>query len=394
MRSTTQMYHQQGYVVIPQVIEPEIAKQLSQSVLSDLCQMAFSKEKRRIDPYAPETLALFLDPKLRAKRLRDPSCIWEDGNPRRPILTKDTGMLNLCFNPDVLKHVHYQPKVYAEIAELYGSPRLAYLHGPDRVGIKIKGSEDMPLHLDYHLFQRFFEPGIDGRFEKRVQAFVCGQIPHDVPLESSGTLALVPYFHHYFDLARVYFDPHTGLFPLPQKRSPFHILGSSFLKGLHSFNTFIQEYTPMYRAFEEGVPLEEIQGPPAALAVLKEHLIPVPTEEIYPLQLTPIDCQAGDLVCFDQRLPHQNLKNTSKTARIVFYLRLFEVPYGWYGSREHQQLLEKQKQGQNAASQHHENALERRTFGRDGNFSHEDPQVMELYRKLNTLEPWESFVTP
>lgn len=383
-------YEREGFVVVPQVLSQDLAQELCESVLQDACRLIFAHEENPPKPGNPGTIELFFDHALRKKRLQNPRCVWQDGDTRKPLIAKRTGMLNVCFNPDVREHVLFNPAVVSPVARLYGTQRLGYIHGPDRICIKGKGAEDMPRHLDHHLFYDYsYKRGYDGRFPRRVQAFVCGRVPQDVPLRDSGTLEVIPYFHHYFALARVFFHPQDGLFPLPDNKSPFHILEGNFEAGLEAFNAFIRAYTPVYAALCDGLEPEEIDADEDVILFALTYRIPVPTEQIYQLAPTPVACQPGDLVCFDQRLPHRSLRNLSRQARIVFYVRLFEIPPGWYGSQEHRTLLENNARCLNTTSAQHNNAVERERLMRYEPAIPEDPTRRQLHDLLQTIAPYE-----
>lgn len=385
----TKEYLEQGYVVIPHVIEKEVATKLSGSVLNDVFRMVYKDEPVLPSQNDPESLRMLADYKLRKKRLRNPECVWTQGDSRRPILAKNSGMINICYNPDVREHVHFNPAVYHHIADLYNTPNVAYIHGPGKVSVKVEGSTEMPLHLDHNLFYRTRRVGADGRFDERVQAFVCGSIPKDVPLHHSGTIELLPYFHHYFKLAREFFHPKRGMIPLRNQRAGLHKLGKHFEKHLCEFNLFVREYTPVYHAIQAGIPQEKIEARKEVLQFALKHNIEVP-KQVYPLSLTPVECNPGDMVCFNQKIPHRNLQNQSQTPRIVFYVRLFMVPENWYGSQEHSQLLAQIRQEVPKEKLLHERkkSLERRMFVRDETFVCSDPYTQELAEKLQTIRPF------
>lgn len=382
-------YEQQGYVVIPGVLSPVQVEELNDSILHDLFQIVF-RDERRVPSYRQaDNMLLLTNYDLRKKKLSNPECVWENGNARQPIYTKTSGMVNLCYNPLQQEYVHFNPTVVEHIANLYNEHKLAYLHGPDRVSVKVRGTNDMPLHLDHNLFHRLTEPGLDGRFEERVQALVCGSIPTDVDLQESGTIALIPYFHHYFVLAKEFFHPQRGWRPLTDKKRPFHKLGKEFLDLLDDFNDFIREYTPVYHALKDGQPSDSIRGNREVIQFAEQHFIDVP-EECHTLELTPLACEPGDLICFNQKLPHRNLRNNSLTPRIAYYVRLFKIPEGWHGGHEHQALLARTSSGvaETEQRQARSNSLERTILGRDGSYQTECPAQRELYNKLTAQTPY------
>mgnify|MGYP001383188693 CR=1 FL=1 len=380
-------YDEQGFFVCPQVISSDCAESLSESLMKDLFDMAFHKERTPPSPLRIEDRRLFFDRALRERRLDDPNCVYAGGNPRRPLLSYNTGMVNLCLNPDIMRHVQYNPDVYESIAKLYGDRQLVYRHGFDRASIKFSGSANMPLHLDKNLFHDIDDVGYDGRFDRRVQAFVVGRIPQGIPLRDAGTIELIPYFHHYFVFARHFLHPKEGLHPIKDKKNGFHVLGKDFVQALKPLNEAIRLYTPIYHAIADGASKSSLDGPSELVDFAWKYRIPVP-QKPYQLAFECVDCEAGDMVCFDQRLPHRNRRNLhEEVERIVFYVRLFPVDKQWYGSDEHREMMRLHVQGIAPGPEHRSNVTEREVLKRDGSFACDEQEVNDLSYLLTGLVP-------
>ena len=335
-----QEYQQQGYTVYHNHIDTDTAELVCQSVIGEVCDLVFKNETNKPDPTDPNTLNLFTDFNLRKKKLDNPKCVWRDGNTRRPIISKSTGMVNISFNHDVQRYVTFNPNTISKINELYGSDKLVYTYGSDRVCIKAKGSTNMNKHLDYHLNSTQLQ-----KEPTRVQALVCGRCPTDVPVQHSGTLEVIPYFHLYWECAQAFFVSPFGKIKIHQ--SVPQTLYKDFDQKLPLFNVFLQR---LHYIRDNNIPINDAWKP-------YQHLMNTLPPTYHEIKWTPILLRTGDMVCWTQKLPHRSLQNKSTTARIVFYVRLFTVDENWFGTPHQQQVAHNVTNG--IVTGNHANELER-----------------------------------
>lgn len=333
-------YDEKGYTIYRKHISDDVADIVCQSVIRDACNIVFKDEPYPPDPNDPDTLSLFTDFNFRKKRLNNPKCVWRDGNTRKPIISKSTGMINICFNHDVQEHVTFNPLTIQRISNLYGTSELVYKQGFDRVCIKAKGSTDMQRHLDYHLNN----PSL--QFDSnRVQAFVCGKCPTDIPVHQSGTIEMIPYFHLYWKSAQKFFTSPFGKIKIhqlvPQQ------LGKDFDQKLSMFNEFNRR---LHTIRDNQLPITPDWEP-------YKDIIETLPDKFHELQWTPIDLRTGDMICWDQKLPHRSLRNKSSTPRIVFYIRLYKTDDNWADSNLRRQLASDVSSGIVRGNQ--DNTLER-----------------------------------
>lgn len=129
------------------------------------------------------------------------------------------------------------------------------------------------------------------------------------------------------------------------------------------------------------------------------HTLP---EKYHRLEWTPLKIKKGDLVCWNQKLPHSSLRNKSSIPRIVSYVTFMPTPsksrgydYEWEGSEQQKKLIEAIKSGKDGFHQgsNRDNNIERK-YLRDDNFEYwykprEQPDSklfkhdnLELYQKF------------
>ena len=116
----------------------------------------------------------------------------------------------------------------------------------------------------------------------------------------AGTIEVLTGFHHYYELAGYYFRP----LHLPQDPGPYPV---PYLDRLPEFITWLQTY------------IYSDQTKPPHLAELLSRIPPTYQPVAWEVPVT----RAGELFCFDSRLPHRNIRNRSETDRIVAYVSLF-----------------------------------------------------------------------
>ena len=195
-----------GYSVTEGLYTTEELKRLERSILDDIQNIVFTN--RDIDYQLTDynSLRVFTDPSYRKEVLGNINVVWKNGNSRKPFLSKSVGMINIHYNRDVFDLIHMNERPYRILSRLYGTEHLVHRVGPERFGIKIKGSTDMIKHIDANLWHE------EVNYPERVQVLICVQIPDDVQPRDSGTLELLLGFNRYWNFASALFHPSSGLF--------------------------------------------------------------------------------------------------------------------------------------------------------------------------------------
>jgi ectoine hydroxylase-related dioxygenase (phytanoyl-CoA dioxygenase family) len=329
-------YNLRGYTIYHDVLSPEICDQITNSILDESFRILFRDvpEDRKPDYHNPEHFELLVDKATRDRCGIPDTAIWENGNPRTPIWSKNNGMINIYFNRLLHQHIHFNPDVFLRIAALYGHNNIGYTKGMDRVGFKIRGSVDMPTHLDYHLFNPHLNPD-----PVRVQSFFNCSVDSTIDPRDSGTIQLIPYFQLYWQIASRYFQ-RIPLSTEEYRQSLPQPLGKQFTKELPAFNLFLRDL----HNWRDGRPIEYAHKDDLTYYA---DLIPTLPCEYHELKWTPIPLRTGDLICWDQRLPHSNLRNKSMIPRVVAYVSLFPFPNHYHGSSYQREVIERLQRGDN-----------------------------------------------
>jgi len=301
-------FEKNGFVSV-RVLDEKEAEEVAQSVLDDAYRMIFRGEELKGVP-EPHSL-LFNDLKLRKKYLKDPKCVWKNGNPRKPKLSKSCGMLNRYHNRKVRK-ILFSPVAHEKLSSLHQVPfgrkvSLVYLNGPDRVGIKAKGAVNMDRHLDQHLF---FPSE-----RKRIQAVCClrvGKEEKKIKRKDLGGIEVLQGFHKVFPLASIYFRGKLG--ERASSKVVPQVLGKEFDKELPNFLLWLESLFEPEKLAKEDEKVRQI------FQDLKLSGVPE-------IKWVVPEVKPGELFCFLQELPHRNLRNKSNTERIVAYVSLFSRDY-------------------------------------------------------------------
>ncbi len=234
-------------------------------------------------------------------------------------------MIDIYFNTDHLELVTLNKKLYQEAVKVYKTEKLVNL-GPERFSIKAQGSPDMPKHIDSNFFYNKVN------YPVRIQGLVCLEVGDDVSPRDSGTLSVYKNFHHYWDFAGQLFHPKTGLFPFPDLKSRFFVLPKGKKGWDKYYEPIFREHAEMYTRFLLfDVPPNDSETADFFERIRKTVKIP---KRLLPLGWEHVVLKPGDVVFWNQHLPHQSLRNKSKTPRIVSYYNLFPIGKEWYGSEE------------------------------------------------------------
>ena len=323
---------QNGYV-IERVMDSKSADQIGNSVLEEALQMAFQGEdltaiKQQL-PAGATLSHLLNNAQLRAKYCNNPKCVWQDGSTRTPILSKSCGMLNIYHNRLVRDNICFSPRVYNVISDLYKAlhtgedQRPVYLLGPDRVGVKAKGATDMDRHLDKHLLYAHCPPGRP----QRVQAFCCLRVgrPNDkfgLDMRDLGSIEILQAFHSVFPLASIYFQTRVRLNERARSKFVPQVLGREFDDALPAFLKWLREVVFVPEKLAQEVDAKQLQQ-----ILQHQRELGLLGDTCPDIRWVIPEIRAGDLFCFDHRLPHRNLRNKSPIERIVAYVSLFPRAY-------------------------------------------------------------------
>lgn len=309
-----------GFVVIPKVYTLEECQLLTTSVVSEVIDITL-RERGASNLFDDDNqnLQFLTDPDLRKLKLKNPNIIWRNGSSRTPIISKNCGIIDIHYNLDVLELVTLDERMYRLLSAFYGKSNLCHLEGPERISVKPKGSTNMPQHIDSNLFH----PEVN--FKERIQSLVCISIDPQAERnpKNCGTLCVLKNFHWYFALASKLFHPKTGLKPFPKD-----ILGRYFLLPEDFDKTYLpvlKEHINGYTNYLHNREIAKVSN--TFYEDLQKSGIVVP-EKVKSIEWTPVVCKPGDVICWNQRLPHYNLRNKLEVPRIVCYYSVFPVSSG------------------------------------------------------------------
>jgi len=331
---------EKGYVVFPNALSRKKCKKLTTKLMNETVNIVFTNRGYDVTQFnLQDRIQLLVDPKRRKDVFGEEAnnSVWRNGNSRKPIHSKSCGMINIHYYPKLLKYVTLNSKLYRNMAEVYEYEDLVHTQGFERVGIKPQGTPDMDKHFDINPFNK--DVNYDDSIRHRIQSLITLSIDEECNARDSGTIEMIPYFHLYFEFFSHLCHPVTGLgkckmkgskvrfFPLPNGEDGWdkHILPS------------IRKYSKEYRRYlskeKKGMTEEE----KVFYKKLKKNNVCIPTTE-HPLIWTPIKSNIGDHILWDERIPHRNLRNRGKKARVVAYYSLFPVDKDWYNSPERKWL--------------------------------------------------------
>ena len=335
-----------GYLVVKGVLSAKECEKLSKALIHATTDLVFTRQGFDVDPDDPTTLDLFMDQKLREKKLGETAkgAVWREGNTRQPLISKSCGMTHIHYNEELLERITYNERLYDAAAKVIGTPHLVHGDGPERFCIKPRGATDMPQHIDSNLFLD------EVNYPYRIQSLVTIQIDEEISPRDSGTLCLLTYFHHYWDFARELFHPKTGLVRFPELKSRFFVLPTNKKDKKHfdlNYLPALKKHAKAYGFYLEGLRsadkddfhedfYEKLQ---------KKGITVPPTDKKYleKMDWTPVKLAPGDMVFWHQYLPHRSLRQRSKTPRICAYYNVYPVDEDWFGS-PHQEWVQKQFQ--------------------------------------------------
>ena len=317
--STYDNLNEEGYLIVKGVLDQNEIDKLKKDLIQNSIDLVFTQNGFDVDANDPESLQLFVDKKLREEKLGQEASriVWRNGNTRDPILSKNNGMISIHYNKTLLEIITLNPKLYNHASKILGTDKLVHSEGPERFSIKVKGSVDMPQHIDSNLFVE------KSNYPFRIQSLVTLSVGKDVNPRDSGTISIVTHFHLYWKFAGELFHPKTGLFPFSDVKTRFLALPTGSKDFDKYYLPLLKEHAKKYYDGEENSFYDS----------LRKRNITVPKPEDEHLKWKPIEMEPGDMLFWHQHLPHRSLRNKSKTPRIVAYYSIFPVEDNWYGTK-------------------------------------------------------------
>ena len=335
-------FSKEGYLIVPQIIDSKACNTLKNALTDAINKVMFEMkgEAYRLNPKFPKSYSILTHTELRKSQIKTPNLFWEGDN---ELIKTENGMgpgANFYFLPEKEVLISGNPKIYNVYRQILGQTE--FLLEPERMGIKAEGATDMPRHLDINLFGGEIEETEVSIHENplnpgdRLQGMVCVDIDEDEAASTSGTLTVIPGFHQYFELARIFFHYENGFPPCRLPKS-FHMPQSleSGAFRLDIFNEFIRCYTKLRQGQRitskttENKALAEF-----ALAVHRKFDISVP-EQARELEWHAVPLKPGDLIVWDATLPHASLRNKSKNniPRMVAYIDMRPIRPDIYSTK-------------------------------------------------------------
>lgn len=190
------------------------------SICSDIALMTFGSDH----VFCKESLHYFTDTRKR-KTLKDPGVVWYKGNPRFPIINRQTGTTSIFMNTDVLK-LALSSGIAKVFKKKYRSKNLIFTQGPPSVVIK-------PYMADQSSGQCF----IFDSDKVSYTGFLC-MTENDETIDS-GQIEILENFNGYYDILSEYFN-----FPKHLKNKEILYLESWF--SVSEANEIIKFITALY----------------------------------------------------------------------------------------------------------------------------------------------------
>ena len=327
-------YEEYGYVVYHEHVDRTTARILSRTALENFWKAAINeklpkKMQNKTTKITPKKLKVLWSEKARKAKGLDP-----DDNPGRGYLSPMSGKCIGSYLPAVQREFTMTIMTFETISSLYGTKAIAQIFGPDSYSIKHKhiGCESARLDANFifdeilMIPERVMASLVTMIDERRLeQPFINHGIPN---IKETGTLEVIPGFHHYRRHAARFFHPDTGEKPLDVGRGSPMWLPDNFDAALISFNVLLKELHRHRDACwaapsrPKGHPID-----PTAVSYVDLHkYLPMRFIE---LKWMPVKAGVGDLICWNQWLPYRTLNCLSKTPRIAFDVSYFKIP-PWY----------------------------------------------------------------
>jgi hypothetical protein len=320
-----------GWCVIRGIVpEPnKIANSIIDETLKTVFQSAQEKEAVRfMEEDGKDPLLLLTSAELREEYLDDPANIWHQKNTRNPKVSKSTGMSNIYHNNLVRDKISFNENIYNVVSSLYTAlsgkeEDCIHLYGPDRICIKPKNSTDMDFHIDCDLVDQgkgqIPSSATHPLTMFRVQT-VC-TVMCDYEEKFNGRTEILSGYNNYFVLGTKFFAKHMSLIRHKNGREfrPL-VLNDVFKKHLPSFLEHVKSF--YYEDDESLVPFEK-----SGLKEEEKYIYDSLPKTRVEIEWLKPHVRDGDMLCFDQRLPHRNTKNKSAIPRVAAFVSLYPKSY-------------------------------------------------------------------
>lgn len=315
-------FKEYGWAIFP-ILDQKEADEIAEWIRIETLWCLFHSIWDRIEEIHQSDInptTLIVDSKLRKQLLEDPNIVWRNGNSRTPVVSANFGGSNIYHQPLVRDKILFNPKVIESIRSLYRTmpestkdEKLVYMAGPERVGLKAPGATDMDRHLDPDMLKmttgkQHHHYRVQGVMTLRIDEATSTSTErkrNHLTSTDLGSLEVLQNFHHYSKLAFWFFrqnnlDMPTGI-------------------GIFKFedcNKQLPKFIQWLKAYYSGE--MEVDDNTELVSLLQD--IPETYKEI--VWIAP-KVTAGQLICFDSRLPHRNNRNKTDVDRIVAYVSLF-----------------------------------------------------------------------
>lgn len=360
-------FKQEGYYVFKGIIPKP--HRIARSIIKEVKQIVFKTEEdkevvTKLEEGDKDPLLLLTDNKLREEYLSNPKSIWYGDNIRTPKIAKSTGMTNLFFNNQVRDKVLFNQDLYNIVSSLYASltgkeEDCIYLYGPERVCVKPQGSTHMPKHIDCDItcYKENSEIKTSSQTHPlsmfRIQTITCLQI--DTEEKNNGRTDLLSGYNNYFLLGAYFF---RKIIPRP-KQEFGHFFTPVVVEQVFSkhLNSFLEHVDSLYDKKNKLLPRENT--PYSKERSTYERIYnSLPRKKIKIEWVQPV-VEPGDVLCFDQRLPHRNTKNDSSVARVVCFASLYPKSYQGKGDLDIYKTFKGKKY---KSREYNDGSLEREAF--------------------------------
>lgn len=316
-------YKQNGYTVFKGHLNEKQCDRLTETAMSTLFNMAFYVEKEKVEPTF-ENLILFSSHEERKRRLIKPTGIWANGKSTQPLCSPTTGLCYGSYLRPFQEEFTMTFETFEKVSACYGSENIAQIYGPMRYTVRYKGGHESFKQFGCSIVSDFHNACQD---DKVITSAIVS-IDEKIRAEDSGTICLIPGFHLYRHIARVFFSPVRGIFRLPLNLSNPTQLDDRFAtEGISSFNAFLQELHLIRNGKMKSESRHE--------DYIKFEL---PQERVE-LRWTAIRLQRGDMICRSQWLPFYETECKSIIPFIALHVGYYPIPPGFQDSQPHQILI-------------------------------------------------------
>lgn len=334
MNDMNQLTQGKGYVVVPVGYTSEELNILHTSMQTDILNIVFGSENQRkrllkkrqfsLTSSNPETWKLFTDVKLRKQVFKEPHKIWK---PRNHPLSRSCGMIDIHHNPDIHRMVLFDQRMYNILSQAYGKQELVHSAGPEKFSIKPPNATDMNKHIDANLWHE------ENNYPERIQSFLAVSVPTQGEWRDRGGLCVLKNFHHYWDFASCLFHYEFGLYPMPKTTSRFHVLPKNFDNYfLPRLRETAQQYSQWLNENKRNFDPDLVEF----FTQIQDYII-IPREyNDKPIEWEYVEYQAGDVVMWNQHLPHFSARNNTDELRSVIYYSVFPVDHHWFSMTRQQ----------------------------------------------------------